>query len=277
MTRCYATLSQIRTRFGILPTDPTTSDADLLLQLQNASAMIDRHMNTFVFEPMLETRPFDWRDPSYLVLKPSTLLAAPTAAKDSEGNAITAGNLTGKTYSKYPNGPYQALQVKNGASFGTGSARYQAVSITGLFGLHLDYSGAWVATATVADVGGISNSVTTITVADSTKFSAGMLIMIGSEMMRVTATPTATTITVRRAENGSSAASAIQTAPISVYSPMADIVELTLTVAAWLRTRESTSSDTRGAGNTESEAPTNLPDLLCQMACDYKENFLWQT
>lgn len=276
MTRCYATLSQIRTRFGILPTDPTTSDADLLLQLQNASAMIDRHMNMFVFEPMLETRLFDWRDPSYLVLKPSTLLAAPTAATDSEGNAITAGNLTGITYKMYPKGPYQALRVKNGASFGTGSARSQAISMTGLFGLHLDYSGAWVVTDAVG-VGGIDNSVTTVPVADSTRFSAGMLISIGTEFMRVTATPTATTITVRRAENGSSPASAIQTAPISVYSPMADIVELTLTVAAWLRTREFTSTDTRGAGNTESEAPSNLPDLLCDMACDYKENFLWQS
>lgn len=274
MTRCYATVAQMRVRLGLATTDPTTNDADYLLQLQNATTYIDRYMWGFVFEPMNETRLFDWRDPSLLVLRPHTLLATPSAALNSEGASITVGSLTGITYAQYPNGPLHSL--KGASLFGTGSARYKALSITGTFGFHLDYSGAWAQLATVADGGGINSSVTTVTVADSTLFSAGMLIKIGTEYLRVTATPSATTLTVRRAENGTSAASALNGAAISAFSPMADIQELCLTTSAWLRTREYTSKDKRASSNVESDAPEEMPDMLEKMTCVYKEQYLWR-
>jgi hypothetical protein len=102
------------------------------------------------------------------------------------------------------------------------------VTVTGQWGYHPDYAYAWQAEDLVKDAGGISGSVNEITVADADgadwlgrtpRFSAGQLLRIETEYLRVTAVNTTTNkLTVRRGVNGTTAAAHILNTPIYVYS-----------------------------------------------------------
>jgi len=67
--------------------------------------------------------------------------------------------------------------------------------------------------------GGIDDSATTLPVLDSTKYSVGSIIYVASEIMKVSAMPTATTITVSRAYKSSSAAAHIAGVAITPWYP----------------------------------------------------------
>lgn len=88
----------------------------------------------------------------------------------------------------------------------------QIIKVTAFYGMHTNYGNAWYSADTVQDVGGISAVDTEITVVDvngegrdgeTPRFSAGNLIRIEDEYLRVLSTDTvANTMAVRRAENG---------------------------------------------------------------------------
>lgn len=100
------------------------------------------------------------------------------------------------------------------------------VSINGIWGIHSDYAHAWLAVDTLA-AAIITTTAASFTVADvdgadvygnTPRISVGHLLKIDSEYMEVTATVAGTnTVTVIRGAHGSTAATHLIAAPVSVY------------------------------------------------------------
>lgn len=100
---------------------------------------------------------------------------------------------------------------------------------------HDDLPNAWQKEDDVTDGAGINATVTSITVADADganfradtpRFSEGNLIRIDSEYLRVTAVNTTTNVlTVKRGENGTTAAAHLLGADIDVWYPWEPIVQ----------------------------------------------------
>jgi len=99
----------------------------------------------------------------------------------------------------------------------------------------------------VADAGGITAAGTTVTVTDADgvdwanrtpRFSAGQLIRMGSEWCRVMAVNTTTNVlTIRRAENGSTAAAHALDVQIDIYYPPDDVRQVVARQAGLLYKR----------------------------------------
>lgn len=115
------------------------------------------------------------------------------------------------------------------------------------WGYHDNYTEAWQEADAIADLAGIDATVTSITVVDADgtdwrnetpRFSAGNLIKIGTEWMRVTATNTTTNVlTVQRGINGSTAAIHATGSVINVWYPVDDIRRAVARQAALLYKR----------------------------------------
>src|SRR5262245_40121887 len=238
--RAYATLAQIRTRQGIGSGD-TADDARLLAKLRAATAEIEAK-TARVFQPLKETRLHDYEDSQCLRLRGELLSL--TSMNDGAGTVdSTAIILLGDYETTY--GPYYALEVDGAKAFLSYlTTKTRAISVVGIWGWHDDYANAWHDTTITVAGGGINSSVTSITTGgnpttathswgQTPAISAGHLIQIASEGMYVIAT-NATTLTVIRAANGTTAASHNATTPISVYEPPRDIQDICARWAAWL-------------------------------------------
>jgi hypothetical protein len=209
----------------------TTDDAKVRRFLLQMSQRIDELMGSIrrpYFAPYLEQREFmltsdriDSASNTFWLRKP--LLAFSEVLRQST-------NVTGQAalYSTH-NGVADMLRLTPGTytwSVVDGSLPPK-VYVTGTWGWNADYTHAWESVDTVANVGGINASVTSITVTDADgadldgftpRFSPGHLIQIGSEWMDVTAVNTTTNIlTVRRGVNGSTAATHSSGAVIATY------------------------------------------------------------
>lgn len=120
------------------------------------------------------------------------------------------------------------------------------VKVTGFWGYHDDYDNAWQSVDTLQ--ANINASVTTITVADvdgddlygfSPRISRGNLIMVGDEIMEVTATDTtANTATVRRWQNGTTAAAHTSGDAVATWDVEPSIKRIVARQAALLYVRE---------------------------------------
>jgi hypothetical protein len=128
------------------------------------------------------------------------------------------------------------IRRTDGEDFPTGEA-----SITGVWVYHRAPERAWRASGATLTAP-INTSATTLSVdstagadseGESPKVMVGHVIRMGAEMMRVTAT-TATTITVRRGEQGTSAISHTSGALIDTFTPDAAAESLGYRWAAWL-------------------------------------------
>src|SRR5216683_795836 len=84
--RCYATLQQLRTRQGLSLTD-TADDPRLLAKLRAASQEIERYTSRG-FQPIQETRTFDWQDANYLSFRAQEALAL-SQVVDGQGRTIS--------------------------------------------------------------------------------------------------------------------------------------------------------------------------------------------
>lgn len=165
--------------------------------------------------------------------------------------ALTVGTQVEAYINGYP--PYRALRLKDTANdwYYTWADRDYAplVLIGADWGYHPRYSlDAWQDSGdSVQDGGGINATVTTVTVTDADgtdwanrtpRFSAGQLIRIDTEWLRVMATDTtANTLTVRRGENGSTAAVHANAAQIDSYYPPDDVRQVVARQAGLLYKR----------------------------------------
>ena len=133
------------------------------------------------------------------------------------------------------------------------------INITAHWGWHDDLPSAWQKEDDVLDAAGINATVTSVKVTDADganyraqtpRFSPGNLVRIDTEYLRVTAVDTTTNIlTVKRGENGSTAAAHLLNADIDVWYPWEPIVQVCARQACLLYKR-------RGAFNGQSGLDT---------------------
>ncbi len=261
----YATLAQLRARQGDGASD-TSNDARYLVKLRRASALIDAETGR-TFQPVIGARQFDYEDPVRLLWRGFDLLQL-TSVEDGCGlvdpDAVVM--LGYPCYGVEIVGMYLTYQT----------TKVQAITVTGVWGWHNIYPLAWRPTGqTVQDAGGINASVTTITVTatgaadawgQTPCLSAGQLIQIESEWMQVIAT-TATTVSVVRGVNGTTAATHASGTPISVYEAPVDIQEVCLLWAAYLVAEDSTdlgkvAIDQTGHGTVPARKPKGIDEGL---------------
>jgi len=153
------------------------------------------------------------------------------------------------------------------------------VNITGIFGMAKNWVNAFQDEDTIQDVGGIDNSEIVITVANtdgsnfeqlSPRFSRGQLIRIDNEYMRVVGVDNvANTITVRRAQNGTSSAIHAKDATISIFYPEHGIRQAVAAQAASFYERRGAFNNASFDGMTLTQYPTDLIPQLYGVLQEY--------
>ena len=227
----------------------TTVDDELLLSIVGqVSQRIDLIMasQTPYFQPYTEAREYEVRldnvdsGRNVFILPPGSPLLALTSVL-LNGAAVTA--------SAHPatRSPISMIRRTDGGSwYENGTDDPPTVVITGVWGYHRRYAQAWsVVDALAAAV--ISTTATTITVADvdgsnpdgfTPRISAGNLIGIDNELLEVTATNTVTNVvSVRRGVNGTTAATHLNAAPVSVWQTDDNVRRVTARQAGLLYAR----------------------------------------
>lgn len=207
-----------------------TADDDLLMSLVGqASARIDLLMNadTPFFQPYLEAREYEIRYDN--VDSGKNVFMLPSGEPLLSINTVSLGTTTLSAVEAYPalRVPISRIRRTDNCSWYENSTDGPlTVIVYGVWGYHRNYARAWQAVDTLA-AAIISASATTFTVADvdgadeygfAPRISAGNLIQIDNEIMEVIATTVATnTVTVRRGVNGTTAATHLISAPVSVW------------------------------------------------------------
>lgn len=226
----YATLAQTKDE---LKAGGTVDDAKLLENIRQASARIDAAFfaKRPMFAPWIESRELlvsgdnvnSWLN---TIRFNGWLLAASTVTRG------TTSLVIGTNVELWPvlQSPANMLRLKSRQSSwyvdcDSCDGTPLMVTVNGTWGFNRDYANAWLAVDTLAVA--INDSVTTFTVADVDgadaygripRISAGALLKIDSEFMEVISTVVGTnTVNVKRAVNGSTAASHLIAAPVSVW------------------------------------------------------------
>lgn len=222
----YATLTQVR-RYLQLASAETNDDALLTEFIRHACRYCDSRAGTS-FQPVLEVRRFNV--PASGLLQFDDHLLQLLALTNEDGQSIDLADVETLPLNGTPK---FALSVVNASG---------VVSVSGVWGYHDDYARAWVTSGdAVGNVGGISAAATSITVTNanasasdlqSPRFQAGQLIKIDDEYLDVLSV-TATTLTVQRGVNGTTAAAHDAAAPISIWRAMDNVVMAVLRLTAW--------------------------------------------
>lgn len=174
--------------------------------------------------------------------------------------------------------PFDALYLTSGCGctwYTVGSCTScepQGVTVTGEWGMVRGYDDAFQSEDTVQDAGGINASATSITVTDADgvnfenltpRFSEGQLIQIDSEWLRVTGVNTTTNVlTVRRGQNGSTAAAHANGADIDVFYPDEGIRGAVAAQAAAFYERRGAFNNASFDGVTLVQYPADLLQRL---------------
>lgn len=229
----YITLDEAKNE---LRAESNVDDSDVVTYIRQISARIDREFMSRrpVFGPWIEQREFLVEatrvDSFYNTFRFDGALQALTAAEVA-GTTLTIGT----TVEAWPPliTPYRMLRLidccTNWYSYCQSNCAPPFVKITGTWGYHRDWANAFPEVDTVQDVGGINATVTTLTVVDVDgtdeygqipRISVGNLLLINDEYLEVIATDTtAQTATVRRGQNGSTAAAHGKGDAVAVFRP----------------------------------------------------------
>jgi hypothetical protein len=267
----YATLDALRSRFGLAASD-TGDDARLLDKLRQATSQIERYTGRS-FSPLVATRKFDYQDRRTLIFRGFDLMAL-TSITNGDGATVIDSSaiipLGGDV------GPIWGVELDlTLAYFYYLTTKTRCIQVTGIWGWHDDYANAWKSSGDAIPGGGINSSATSFTVSSvsgadawnlTPRFQVGQLLKVDSEYMHLVGVNMGTnTLTVVRGAGGSTAAAHAAGAPISVYVPPADIVEIALRWAGWLYKSEDAGdygSMSGGAGSGGVFVPPVIPQDL---------------
>jgi hypothetical protein len=132
------------------------------------------------------------------------------------------------------------------------------ISVYGVWGMHKNYSAAWLA-ATTLNGAITTTTATTFNATSGTPLAAGQVIKVDTELMLITGVST-NAITVIRGWNGSTAATHLTLAPLYVWQYMADIKRATLIQAGRYYRRNEAIFGTTGGGEMGAQ-PVTLTQL----------------
>lgn len=259
LTNVYATYTAF---LAYLPNSGNVSTVMAEQSIEGSSRMID-NVSGREFYPSVRTKIYDTPKRTNQLNIHDDLLDLTT---------LTNGDLTVITSSDYQLWPYnatpKAMIVLNPLStvfFNQSATTWNAgaISVYGTFGYHSNYGAAWLSGGVLgAAIASTSTTTVTITI---TPFQAGQIIKIDSELLLVTAVGV-TTITATRGWNGSTAATHLIAAPVSIWMPEPPIVRACLMQAARYYRRAEAVFGTIGGGDMGSQ-----PVTLTQLDPDVKE------
>jgi hypothetical protein len=242
MSSLYSTIDytkSVMAATSVGSTQTTLDNARLRNNLRTVSRRLDSKLGAQspLFVPIIETvdipvtpdrinsalNTFEVRHPRGGYLLAMTVVTIGTAT-------LTVGtDVVGYPSTSVP--PFKYLRLRTGNSWygycSSNALDPLTLTITGIWGIHRDYLHAWVKVDDITNVGGITDSATSMTVADvdgvdqygaTPRISTGNVLRVGTEYMDVSATDTATnTITLIRGVNGSTAASHNQGDDVDVW------------------------------------------------------------
>lgn len=267
----YATVPQVRT---LLKTDVTTSDTTILDMLTFCSARIAQRLKR-KFEPFVDTKYFDANYPTvspsgrylelgYPLLELNTLTLGNTQTPALNTDMLTLPREGAPYYRVYllPTYTYSFYTVDN--------YRTEAISVSGIWGAVDDYSQAWV-NQTTLNGAIVSATATSVPVTSASALSAGMLIRVDSEYMRITAIST-NTLTVTRGVNGTTATTHLTLTAVYSFTPMHEITRATALYTAYAFHRRGAYEQTTfdlGTGVSiqyPADIPTEVQNILGEIS-----------
>lgn len=244
LENAYATLAQLQ---AYLPNSANITTAIATHALNAASRQIDRHVGR-LFYPQIKTNYYDIPTlPNKLYLQDDLLEVLTLTNGDGTTMTATTDYLT-YPYNEYPKWQIR-LNPESSVYFETSTTTdyLKAIQVNGIYGYHSNYTRAW-GTVTTLSASVADTTTTSIVVTSGTNFEAGQIIKIDSEMMLITAKPAATTLTVVRAWNGSTAAVHETASAIYGWQPEPDITMACLIQAARFYRRQDAVFGTIGGG-----------------------------
>lgn len=243
----YVGIDDLKSRMGI---SGTTNDTTLWMTLHAASRAVDRFCNRHFFS-LEAVRLFDIDDPSGLSIP--DLAKVTEVLEDSDGDRVFETTRAASEYALYPlnsspetslGRPFTEIRSDLGVGVDDFSIGRSRLSIEGSWGyrFHVGESGSAVTSG-----GGISSLVTVVPVDAVVEIQAGMTILVGDEQMFVRYV-NGTNLTVRRAMNGSAAATHADSTAISFIEFPAEVIEATSLLAArYWKSKDATSAGFAGA------------------------------
>lgn len=158
---------------------------------------------------------------------------------------------------------------------------YSSIVVDGLWGYTRDFDNAWVNSGdTITPVGGVGATASTLVVADAAgldawgrkRFSAGQLLKADAEYMALLAVnATANTLTVARAQHGTTAAAHTAGTILYTWNTEALIREACAELAAYLFKRAGRYEDTViDAAGTAFRMPKDLPARVVGLLSYFK-------
>ncbi len=294
----YATIDEVKRYIGKAEGEETKDDVLFLSFAIKASRMFDNFATNGVlpvrhFYPTLATKDFDHPDDAtFLILKDDLLSCDSLTTKNGATTITSADYLLMTANDRYNQTPFAKIKLQPDGTvteYAYNGTPYQANSITGPWGYHNDWDNAWEDSGdTVQDVGGIDDTVTIVTVNDvdgddingiPIRFKRQQLIKIEDEYMWVTNTnSTDNELAVRRARNGTTAASHAEDKAIYIYRPMYDVIQaMTVLTTHIYRRKDSVGTpDDRPLAGAEGQLilPVVLPEDVKKILRPYKKEAL---
>ena len=231
------TLYRFKQHLGV---DSVTDDARLLSALESATAHIQRVTQRY-FTPHIKTINHDVDFPQELLLNDDLLKL--TSLTNGDGTTIDLADVIVIPDSHQP----ASLLILTEGVFTWETSALNAITVSGVWGWHDDWSQAWHDTGDVVQDNPLSANSTTLTVTDANvvdalyqwpRFQVGQLLKIEDEYLRVleiTINESADdTLTVQRGVNGTTASAHAQSTSIYRYQAPADIESIALRWATWL-------------------------------------------
>jgi len=255
MTR-YCTLAFAKAEQDVSKTSKTLDDTQIFGYIAAVSMRIDALLQPNkklsqrpFFAPYIESRVVQIR--SFLVNTPNNTLDMNMYLLELTTVLAGTEDVTSKVsgyVSGYP--PYDKLQITTDSDTWYGLECSPVIrrvypnplTVTGQWGWHGDWSNAFTATSLLAAAIVTTTAVTfTVTAGQGVLFSPGHMLKIDTEYMEVTSVST-DTLTVTRGVNGSTAATHLIAAPVSILQIPDDIQRVVARQADTLYSRRGSHS-----------------------------------
>lgn len=250
LPRMYTTLGRLQARLDVTDTDATAAVKSRWFgKIRAATRMIDE-VTKKVFEPIKDTRYFDYTRAQSLLFDDCRALSI-TSVVDGLSQTMNSSAVIPLGGKSRTVGAFYGFRLDSyyGAILQINTSKDKAIAVTGVWGDHDDYASAWQDSGVTLGAAISSTSATSITTTTNTgsdlmgnvpALSPGMLIQIDSEWLRITAI-SGTTVTVARGQNGSTAATHSNSTAIYVYFPPYDIIDIATRLAAYLTKQDDTT------------------------------------
>ena len=273
ITNGYITLAEFKayvTAPGQTMAVSAADDSVLEQLIEQVSRYFDGETSR-TFYPRVETRSLsvpddeDQNDTQILYVDDDLLEITTLTNGDSSVIAAASYHLLPKNQS-----PRYGIQLRNTASISwqTTSAGDPDFAITclGYWGYHNDYAQhAWATGSTLNEVGGLNATDTTFTVTSGTNFSAGQIVKCESELMIISSISTNDLTIIKRGDNGSTAATHVDTSTITIWIPIKEIKQAAYEVIQAARLRRFGQSQS-GITRVTAAGIVIMPQDITEMA-----------